>query len=355
MRRVRVAAFGAGWVTENRHIPSMRAHGGFDVVALVDRRPERAREMATRLGIPRHAGGSTVGELPFLDDVDAVTCGTAPFAHHAIVKSALEAGKHAITEKPFTMTLEEGEELAGLARETGLTLAVVHNFQFARSALKVRRWIADGRVGAPRALWAAQLSNPRRRLPDWFDDLPFGLFYDESPHLIYLLRALAGGELSRKAVHVHPSTRGLARTPAQIDVQMSRDDVPVAMQMNFEAPLSEWHVMVLGENGLGAIDVFRDIAVWAPNDGGHRAPQVLRSSASMAWSHWRGHVRSGWGHLRRRLMYGNEEVFRRFHEAVTTGTRPEGIHADDALAVLELQHWILQEGQASLAGASRSD
>lgn len=342
--RIALACFGAGWVTTHRHIPAMRRHGGFDVVAIADRRGERAREAATRVGVPHHEQAEGVDQLSVADRIQAVSCGTAPFAHHRVIRSALEAGKHAISEKPFTMTLAEGEELAALARERGLVLAVVHNFQFARSVAQLRGWLDSGRIGRVRAVWAVQLSNPARRLPDWFDELPFGLFYDESPHLIYTARALAGAELEPVSATVHPSTRGLENTPAAIDVQMRAGEVPVSIQMNFEAPLSEWHVAVLGDRGLGAVDLFRDIAVFTPNDGGHRALQVLRTTASASWHHWRGYLRSGAGHVSGSLRYGNDEVFRRFHHAIVHGGRPAGIDADDALAVLRIQHWILEAG-----------
>jgi predicted dehydrogenase len=322
----------------------MRRHGGFSVEAIVDRRPERAREAAERLGIPRTAGAESVDELDFRDEVQAITCGTAPFAHHRVIRSALAAGKHVLTEKPFTMTVEEGEELVALAREQGRVLAVVHNFQFARSVLRLRRWMERGKIGRLRAVWAIQLSNPARRLPPWFDELPFGLFYDESPHLIYMARALAGGDLDPVSVTVHPSTRGLENTPAQIDAQMRAGEVPVSIQMNFEAPVSEWHVAVLGDNGLGVVDLFRDIAVFTPNDRDHHAADVVRTSASASWHHWLGYLRSGPGHVVGRLRYGNDEVFDRFHAAVRSGKPPAGISSDDALAVLRVQHWILEAG-----------
>jgi scyllo-inositol 2-dehydrogenase (NADP+) len=331
-------------VTTHRHIPAMRRHGGFDVVALADRRPERARAEAERIGVAHHEGAEGVDELTVADRIQAVTCGTAPFAHHRVIRSALDAGKHVLTEKPFTMTVDEGEELVSLASDRGLVLAVVHNFQFARSVQTLRRWMEAGRIGRVRAVWAIQLSNPARRLPTWFDELPFGLFYDESPHLIYMARALAGAELEPVSVTVHPSTRGLQETPAQIDAQMRAGETPVSIQMSFEAPVSEWHVAVLGDNGMGTVDLFRDIAVFTPNDGDHKALEVLRTSASSSWHHWRGYLRSGVGHVRGTLRYGNDEVFSRFHDAVVSGRPPQGISADDALAVLKIQHWILEAG-----------
>jgi hypothetical protein len=146
------------------------------------------------------------------------------------------------------------------------------------------------------------------------------------------------------SVTIHPSTRGLVNTPAQIDAQMRAGVVPVSIQMNFEAPVSEWHVAVLGERGLGVVDLFRDIAVFTPNDGDHHAPDVIRTSASASWHHWLGYLRSGPGHMLGRLRYGNDEVFSRFHDAVRAGGPPQGIGADDALAVLRVQHWILEAG-----------
>ena len=199
MKPLRVACFGAGNITRSRHIPTMRRHGGFEIVAVVDRREERAAELAREFDIPRHAGAEDVGELDFADEFDAITCGTAPFAHHRVVNSALEAGKHAISDKPFTMTVAEGEELAALARDRGLTLCVVHNFQFASSVLRARRWAERGKLGELHGVWGFQLSNPKRALPDWYDELPLGLFYDESPHLIYLARRLPAGASSSRS------------------------------------------------------------------------------------------------------------------------------------------------------------
>jgi scyllo-inositol 2-dehydrogenase (NADP+) len=342
---LRVASFGAGWVTTARHVPAMLADPGFEVVALADRHGDRAEAAAARLGVPRWAEASSPAELPFLDEVDAITCGTAPFAHHGVIKAALEAGKAVLTEKPFTMTVEEGEELREIARGRGATLAVVHNFQFARSVRKLLRWIAAGRIGTPRAIWAVQMSNPKRRLPTWVDELPLGLFYDESPHLLYLVCALASAEPRPVSATITPSTIGYANTPAQIAVQATAGALPVTVQMNFEAPVSEWQVMVLGDEGMGCVDVFRDIAVHVPNDREHGALHVLRTSLSGTLGHWAGYPRSGAGHLRGTLRYGNDEVFRRFRKSAVGGTPPDGIDVDDALRVLRLQHWIVDRAE----------
>jgi hypothetical protein len=121
--------------------------------------------------------------------------------------------------------------------------------------------------------------------------------------------------------------------------------------MSFEAPVSEWHVAVLGEAGMGTVDLFRDIAVYMPNDGRHRTPEVLRSSAVASWHHWLGYLRSGPRHLRGALLYGNDEVVRRFHDAVRNGGAAAAIGADDALEVLRIQHWVIDSAGGTRQGA----
>src|SRR5262249_4922500 len=157
-----------------------------------------------------------------------------------------------------------------------------------------------------------------------------GLFYDESPHLLYLIRHFVPEPPALRTATVVASTDpGSKRTPAQLTAQYDAP-IPVTLTMNFEAPVSEWHVVLLGERGLAAVDVFRALATFVPNDQLHHAPQVLRTSARATLAHWWGYVRSGPGHLRRTLRYGNDEVFRRFARAIREGQAPAGISGEDA-------------------------
>ncbi|KAG0254792.1 hypothetical protein BG011_005525 [Mortierella polycephala] len=59
---------------------------------------------------------------------------TTPNAlHFDLTRQALEAGKHVVVEKPFTVTFDQGIQLARLAKQQSLVLSVFHN----------RRWDAD--------------------------------------------------------------------------------------------------------------------------------------------------------------------------------------------------------------------
>jgi len=336
--KIRVASVGAGWVTQARHLPTLRDNPQFEVVGIVDRQEDRARACAARFGLTRWAAGETL-EAPWLGEVDAVTIGTPPGTHFAVARAALLAGKHVLMEKPVALSVAEGEELEELSSRRGLILAIVHNFQFARSARRLRESIASGEFGEVTSVLALQLSNPRRRLPVWYESLPFGLFYDESPHLLYLIRSFAG-EAELTSATVLPSPGG-AVTPAVVTAQFRCERAPASLYMNFEAPLSEWHLCVMSDRRFAAVDVFRDVLVEVPQDAGHEARDILRSSAAGFLTHGLGVLRSGALLLRKKLRYGNDEVFARFAGAVRSGVPPQGISIADGVRVLRLQHAIL--------------
>lgn len=55
-------------------------------------------------------------------EIETVYVGIANLVHYEYAKKALEAGKHVILEKPFTVSSQEAKKLAALAREKNLFL-----------------------------------------------------------------------------------------------------------------------------------------------------------------------------------------------------------------------------------------
>ncbi len=353
MRKLRVAAVGLGWVALHRHLPVMERSADLEVVGVIDRSPGRAREVMSQRGYRHCAEATDLASIEWLKDVDVITVATSPMSHYSVIRQALELGKHVLTEKPFTMTVAEGEGLVELAAAKNLRLAIVHNFQFARSTKLLQSDIQRGRLGSLRAVSAVQFGNPGRRLPQWYDQLPLGLMYDESPHLLYLIRGVAGEiQLSRSLTH--PSSTGL-NTPARIDALFESPTFhgPITLSCNFESPVSEWYLMVFGENRLGIVDVFRDIYISLPNDGPHKTANVFRTSLYATGQHLWQHLASGIPHLRGSLFYGNDEVFGRFARAVRGSVKELApIGPQSALAVLRLQHAIIDRQERFLRNAA---
>ncbi|MGZ4815179.1 MAG: Gfo/Idh/MocA family protein [Terriglobales bacterium] len=343
MNKIRVAAVGLGWVATHRHLPVMERSGDFEIVGVIDRAPGQARKLMSQRGYEHYAETANLAEIEWLNDVDAITVATAPMSHYSLIKQALQLGKHVLTDKPFTMSVPEGEELVTLAKAKDRRLAIVHNFQFARSTKKLIAEIEGGELGTIRSLNAVQFGNPGRRLPQWYEELPLGLMYDESPHLLYLLRRFAG-EMEVSRCLTHPSSSG-ANTPARIDAyfRSSTFPGPITLSCNFESPVSEWYLMVFGEKSLGIVDVFRDIYISLPNDGTHDTRTVFRTSWKTITQHVWQHIVSGIPHLRGTLVYGNDEVFGRFARAIHGAVDElKPIGPESALAVLRLQHALVE-------------
>lgn len=341
---VGIALLGSGWVTTNRHLPAIQSVPNARLTGIVDRKLEDAERLAgisaTR-GLPT---ATTLGELPSLKDTHAVAIGTVPMVHFEQCRDALKLGLHVIVEKPLTMAPEQAHELKVLAEEKGVTLAVVHNFQFSRCFLKLKRLIDTGGLGEILGVNATQLSNENRRLPDWYEDLPWGLFYDESPHFFYLLRSLYPDLKLANAV-VWPSTRG-RKTPALVSANyLAQGAPPITLNMNFEAPLSEWHLVVHGSKATAVADIFRDILVSIPSDGSHSPSEILRTSAQGIASHLWGVFSSGLRFVGSSLDYGNREVFARFCAAIESNTLPMQISVDDGATVVRFQHEIMNQAQ----------
>ncbi|HEX3073609.1 MAG TPA: Gfo/Idh/MocA family oxidoreductase [Ignavibacteriales bacterium] len=67
--------------------------------------------------------------------------------HFEAAKEALEAGKHVILEKPFTINSADGEKLINLANDKNLILSVYHNRRLDGDFLTVRKIISGNMLG----------------------------------------------------------------------------------------------------------------------------------------------------------------------------------------------------------------
>jgi scyllo-inositol 2-dehydrogenase (NADP+) len=200
--------------------------------------------------------------------------------------------------------------------------------------------IQRGELGELVGIEGYQWSNPARRLPAWYENLPLGLFYDESPHLIYLIRDLAGCTPTLLDVNMVPSRSG-KNTPYSLTAAFQGGHIPIRLSANFDSPISEWHLMVLGTRKIAVFDIFRDLLVTAPNDASHKARNILYTSFSAIYTHLAGTLISGAVMLSGRMDYGTRRIFDRFLQSISQNNSLNQISAEDGLAVIQMQHQII--------------
>lgn len=80
-------------------------------------------------------------------DIDLIVIPTPNDTHFPLARAALEAGKHVIVDKPFTVTLSQARELDAIARSHGRLLSVFHNRRWDSDFLTLKALIAAGDLG----------------------------------------------------------------------------------------------------------------------------------------------------------------------------------------------------------------
>lgn len=344
---MRLVLVGAGNIMNTRHLPALRSQSHlFDIAGVIDRSGAKAQALAEKTGARHWAVCSdpkSLSSVGWIDSIDAAIVATPPFAHDIWVDQLLSLGKHVLVEKPFVIDPSVGESLVQKASSQGCILALNHNFQFSRSFQALDRLLAGGKLGAVRSFYSVQFSNDTRRLPTWTEQLPLGLFYDESPHVFYLLRRFGKSDPLIQSVSCLPS-KEKPTTPQILNIQLSTAIAPAHIYINFESAVCEWYFVVFGESHVANVDMFRDILTVLPNDGQHLMKEVLRTSVLLTWHHWKGFVSSGVRYFCGKLFYGMDVTQRKFHDAVRTGNRAllQNMDGDAGVAVNKAQHDVIR-------------
>jgi predicted dehydrogenase len=132
--------------------------------------------------------------------VDAVDITTEVSLHHTQALACLEAGVHALVQKPFAISVRAARQMVDVARQRGLALAVCENARFGRPG-RIAKWLIErGDLGTPQMATAVALGTMWS--PDSFVGNSAwrhqkligagGASLDIGPHIFHRLRMLCG-------------------------------------------------------------------------------------------------------------------------------------------------------------------
>jgi predicted dehydrogenase len=185
-----IAIVGCGQFAEE-HVKEIRKICGVEVVAVCDREPLMAEQLAERHRIPRQYASLEAMYAEITPDVAHIT--TPPQTHLQLGRYACEHGSHIYVEKPFTVNYNEAFELVKAAEACGRKVTVGHIYHFDPPIMKMRQLVAQGVLGEPvhvEALMGYSLEgsfgkafvNNRNH---WIYSLPGQLFQNIISHLVY--------------------------------------------------------------------------------------------------------------------------------------------------------------------------
>jgi len=155
---IRIGIVGLGTNTRLRHVPGLRACQNVEITGVCNRRPESTAAAAQEFDIPKTY--ENWQDLVADTDLDAVVIGTWPYLHRDITVSALEAGKHVLTEARMARNATEAREMfqASQARPDLVTQVVPSPFGL-RVHQVVKDLLAAGFLGALREVVVLGVNN----------------------------------------------------------------------------------------------------------------------------------------------------------------------------------------------------
>lgn len=175
---------------------------GLQVSAVGSRSIDRANTFAARHGIPNAYG--SYEELVADNQVDIVYIASTNNAHFGNAKLALNAGKHVLLEKPFTLDAAQATELVRIARSKNVFLMEAMWTRFLPNHTVLFEKLADGIIGEPLYLMADHNQNlPKGSFPRLHDP------------------ALGGGSLLDLGVYPISLAHRLFGNPARIQASAS--------------------------------------------------------------------------------------------------------------------------------------
>lgn len=165
-----------------------------ELVACASRTKEKAEEFASEWKIEYAFEGYE--NMIASDCIDAVYVATPNNMHYENCKMCLEAGKHVLCEKPFTLTRKEAEELYELAQSKNLFIMEGFWIRFLPALQKMQELIRDGVIG--KVVYARSdygfVAKGARRIRKFEPELGGGALWDIGIYNLGFMRMVMGDD-----------------------------------------------------------------------------------------------------------------------------------------------------------------
>ncbi len=193
MEKMGFGVLGAARIAASALIPAIKKASNAQVVAVAARDSTRASEYAAQNGIEKSYG--SYDELLADPAIEAVYNPLPNSEHAPLSIRALEAGKHVICEKSFTLNAAEATEVDAAAKRSGKLVMEAFMYRFHPQIAQVKELLASGAIGELRLIrpsFSFMMGNPtdiRMIKP-----LGGGALYDIGTYCVNISRTFAGRE-----------------------------------------------------------------------------------------------------------------------------------------------------------------
>ena len=115
MKTINIALIGYGFVGKTFHAPLIQSVDGIKLAVVSSRDEEKVKR-----DLPDVQVVATPEEAIQHPDIDLVVIASPNATHAPLATLALNAGKHVVVDKPFTLDMQEARDLIALAEESSV-------------------------------------------------------------------------------------------------------------------------------------------------------------------------------------------------------------------------------------------
>ncbi|MDO4633701.1 MAG: Gfo/Idh/MocA family oxidoreductase [Eubacteriales bacterium] len=184
---ITVAYVGFGVSVREYHIPYVEHRDDIKVKYVYRREEDIEQNAAYEPFYPEIIFTTDFDQVLNDPEVNLVVVNTPDRFHVPYAKSILNAGKHALVEKPFAPTAKEAQEVFDLAKEKGLICMPNQNRRFDADFLAVKEVVESGKLGQ---LVRLESHYDYYRENGWYDT--YGTPYNLAVHFIDQIVSLLG-------------------------------------------------------------------------------------------------------------------------------------------------------------------
>jgi len=156
-----------------------------NLVACCDLNPDNLKKVKALY--PKVEVTQQIDDLLNNPSIDAVVIASSAATHFDLAKKALLAGKHAMVEKPLTLSSDTSRELIDIADKAGCILMVGHLLEYHSAVDYMRGLIDSGELGDIQYLYTQRLNLGQVRTDE-------NALWSLAPHDISIIFYLLGGK-----------------------------------------------------------------------------------------------------------------------------------------------------------------
>lgn len=210
MRKLKIAILGASEIAMRRFMPAIKSIDNFEFYGVAVATKDEKEQFLEKVVFEYNRQSSIEKARKFIDlyggqviksysevleseEIDAVYIPLPPALHYYWAKSALKSGKHVFLEKPFTISLDDTNELIKIAKAKELALFENYGFEFHKQMSVINDLISKGEIGEVRQIRTA-FGFPYRGASDfrYSKELGGGALFDCGGYPIKLSTILLG-------------------------------------------------------------------------------------------------------------------------------------------------------------------